>query len=199
MKSAVIGLCTGAAAPRRGRAHASSLAISFSMMRSLHARSRSRRSSASAPVNDRRRCPSNASSDGRIDQQAERRDWRSHIRSCPRPASRRAGARAARGSSRRQGRRGARRARAERREIGLGIEQPVDVIDPQALDLAGRRASRICAWCAWSNTGAAPCAGRPVVDVEEAPIVDVVLRDAEEGDAPVLRVDQPVELAPVAD
>ena len=38
---------------------------------------------------------------------------------------------------------------------------------------------------------------REVVDVEETPVVDLVLRDAEEGDAPDLRLDQPVEFAPV--
>ena len=87
---------------------------------------------------------------------------------------------------------------AERREIGLRDRTARRCDRSEGPRSRRRRASRR------SGHGRAedrrklhPQPGQ-VVDVEKPPIVDLVLRDAEEGDAPMLRLDQPIELAPVA-
>ena len=86
----------------------------------------------------------------------------------------------------------------ESRKIGLRIEQPIDVVDPESFDLVGgehREDPRVGVHEDWGKLH--PQAGQ-VVNVEKPPIVDLVLRNPEEGDAPMLRLDQPIELAPVA-
>ena len=73
------------------------------------------------------------------------------------------------------------------------------MIDPEAVDLARfEHGEDARVRMGEHRAELHPQAGK-FVDVEEAPIVDLVLGDAEEGDAPELRGDQPVELAPVAD
>ena len=86
----------------------------------------------------------------------------------------------------------------ERREIGPWIEQPVDVIDPKPLDLAGGQHREDPRMGVQEDRRELHPQPGQVVDVEKPPIVDLVLRNAEEGDAPMLRLDQPIEFAPVA-
>ena len=124
--------------------------------------------------------------------------FRSRSRWCPRPASPRAAARAARGSSRPRDRRARVDALRAAPEIGLRVEQPVDVIDPEAVDLAAFEHLQYARVGVLEHRRELHAQAGEVVDVEEAPVVDLVLGDAEEGDAPELRGDQAVELAPVA-
>ena len=86
----------------------------------------------------------------------------------------------------------------QRRQIGFRVEQAVDVIDPETVDLARlEHAQRPRVRMLEHRRELHPEAGQ-IVDVEEAPVVDLVLGDAEERDPPELRGNQPVHLAPVA-
>ena len=81
-------------------------------------------------------------------------------------------------------------------QITLGIEQPVDMVDAQTVeDAAFQKPEHQTVRVVEHLRQLHPEAGE-VVDVEEAAIVDVVGGDAEMRGAPILLLDQRVEVAP---
>src|SRR5690606_31883534 len=74
-----------------------------------------------------------------------------------------------------------------------GIEQPVDVVDPQTFELAfGYPAEDETVRCL-ENLGELDRDAGKIVDFEEAPIIDLVRCDAPEGDTVGLRLQEAVQ------
>ncbi len=85
---------------------------------------------------------------------------------------------------------------AQALQIGLGIQEPVDVVDAQAVDAALlQQAQHQAVHVVKHFRQLHPHPGQ-LADVEEPAIVDVVGGDAEVGEPPVLVLDEGVELGP---
>ena len=90
----------------------------------------------------------------------------------------------------------ARRMFAQTQEIALRVEQPVDMVDPQSIQHSvaqqlEREAVRVIEQLRQFHAQAGE-----LVDVEEAPVIDVVGGNAEMRGAPVLILDQCGQLTP---
>ena len=84
------------------------------------------------------------------------------------------------------------RAGPQRLEIGLGIEQPVDMIDPEAIDFAAFEHAEDAGVDVVEDRPRLDAQTGKIIDVEEAAVVDLVLSHAKKGDAPELVADQPI-------
>ena len=72
------------------------------------------------------------------------------------------------------------------------------MIDPEAVDLFRLEHLEHSRVGVFEHRRELHAQARKVVDVEEAPVVDLVLGHTVKRDAPELRADQPVQFAPVA-
>src|SRR6202035_4009608 len=90
------------------------------------------------------------------------------------------------------------RAGTQRLEIGLGIKEPVDMIDPKPIDLAVFDHAEDAGVDVVEDRTRLDAQTGKIIDVEEAAVVDLVLSHAKKGDAPELVADEPIKLAPVA-
>src|SRR5208337_1999894 len=78
-------------------------------------------------------------------------------------------------------------------DIRLGIQQPVDMVDAQAVQRAIFQHREDTGMSVAEHGRQFHTHAGEVVDVEEAAVVDIIAGDAEIGDAPGLLLDQAVE------
>ncbi len=87
---------------------------------------------------------------------------------------------------------------AQRLEIRLRVEQPVDMVDSKPFDLIRLEHAEHARMGVLEDRREFHAQACKIVDVEEAPVVDFVFGHAMKGDAPELRADQGVQFPPIA-
>src|SRR3954454_11154120 len=81
-------------------------------------------------------------------------------------------------------------------QIALGIEQSIDMVDPQPVERAGAQKAQNKSMGVLEDLGQLHPKAGEIVDVEKTPIVDVIGCDAEVSNPPALEPDEAVQLAP---
>src|SRR6202022_326867 len=85
---------------------------------------------------------------------------------------------------------------AQGSQVAFGIEQPSDMVDPQAVERAGAQKAQKKSMCVLEDLGQLHPKPSQLVDIEKTPIVDVIGCNAEVSNPPALEPDEVVQLAP---